>query len=119
MAEFKDDNEPAPPIAALAAFTLTTLVGAVVAHQVGATVINSDYSAMTERPVGDFIESSFNWLIFSIFAAAGFVAGCAAWAGSAVARQQWRTRRELHERHVAATGRPAAPPTSPIDPPYL
>lgn len=111
-----NDDAPVPAVAALTAFVLTILAGVGMGYLVSATVVeegfSTRYAVMTERPM-NFVTSTFNWLVFALFAAAAFVAAAAAWAGSSVARAHWLTRQ--------AQRPPTAPPAPAnlLDPPHL
>lgn len=111
-----DDIAPVPAIAALSAFFLTIIAGVGMGFLVSAAVVeegfSTRYAVMTERPM-NFVTSTFNWLIFAMFAAAAFVAAAAAWAGSSVARAHWLTR----QAQRAKAAQPA--PTNRLDPPHL
>lgn len=64
-----------PRAAAAVSFAITVIVGAVIAN----FAAQSDVSTDTV------------WIVFAAFAAAGFVAAAAAWAGSTLARLHWET----------------------------
>jgi hypothetical protein len=112
-----EDVEPSPGTAAIVAFVIPIIAGVIMGTVVSATVteqgFGAEYATMTERAM-DGVTSTFNWLIFSLFACAAFVASAAAWAGSTAARAQWQTRQ--------LAGQAAARPTAAradLDPPTL
>lgn len=51
----------------------------------GSGFVDTKWAVMTEQPL-DNADKVFNWLIFAMFLAAGFVAGAAAWAGATVVK---------------------------------
>ena len=121
--------------AAAAVFIITIICGAVAGIGVGATksstgdFFSTDWATMTEQPLTG-ANKTFNWLLFSVFAAAAIVAAAAAWAGATIANAtdaaSARQLAAIATLKPASAAPPALPPmgstppvSPPHDPPYL
>lgn len=99
-----DDLAPVPAIAALSAFFLTIIAGIGMGFLVAAAVVeegfSTRYAVMTERPM-NFVTSTFNWLIFAMFAAGYETGGAPLSAASMAASSSLSQHGPLSRRHAS------------------
>lgn len=84
---------------------IPVVVGAIAAEAIGATKSGrflEGYATMVEQPF-DGLEKAFNWLIFIVFVAAGFITSAVLWTGATVAVALERTSHRLVGEPVSAT----------------
>lgn len=88
------DHDPEPAGAAALVFVLALMLGAAAGFLIGAVKVESPgtfedvgFAVMVQQPLAG-ADKVFNWLLFTVFVAAGLVAGAVVWAGNAVVRGQ-------------------------------